>query len=279
MAATRYVPDTALTDQSLLRRIEDAGKRWAAAWFPDPARLAATWSIPARPWQEEAELDAFAPLAITDADRTIELHLDAASVIALAGSVFGRSLIVSRLNGADRHLVQAMASACFKALPAFLNEQLPGFPEGEPATATGPGPASPDRVDAALSWALGSVSGHGGLVYLHVARERLAAWRLASVQPSVTDVRFSRSGLVDVVSTLSDRTVTLQTTVGSARLTAADLAGLQPGDVVVLDRKIAEPLPVAVNDRPVSGLACELLVEPDAPPCLKLTAPHEGARP
>lgn len=279
MTATRYVPETALSDQSLLRRIEAAASRWAAAWFPDPARLAATWTVPASPWQDDTEHAAFAPLAIVDADRAIELHLDAASVIALAGSVFGRSLVASRLNGADRQLVQAMAADCFRALPAFLSEELPGFPEGELSTVAGPGPTSRDLVDAALSWNLTSVSGHGGLVHLRLSRERLAAWRLAGIEPSLTDVLAGKPGLVDVVATLSDRTVAVQTIVGSARLTAADLASLQPGNVVVLDRRIAEPLPVAVNSRPVSGLTCELLVEPDEPPRLKLTAHHQGARP
>ena len=115
---------------------------------------------------------------------------------------------------------------------------------------------------------LGEAEG-GVLVWLAVPAAVLAPATRASLMPP----RPSERAPTPIAEALSERTVRLEVVLGTARLGLAELRGLSAGDVLLLDRPLAEP--ASLQLAPGGRVAARAhLVEVEGRMALALTSEH-----
>jgi flagellar motor switch/type III secretory pathway protein FliN len=60
----------------------------------------------------------------------------------------------------------------------------------------------------------------------------------------------ARSALATIAHALADQQIAVSAAVGRCRISTSDLAELAPGDVLILDQTLGEPVALAVNRQP-----------------------------
>lgn len=209
-------------------------REWAAAWFAagqadltgDPTIAQLPGRIRGASWQLA---DGVAVSLAEDADTRI------------AALMFGTPDEAASLTAVDQAALDAAAEACVADLRARLVSTLRlgagGWRAGtvEPVTA--------------MSWWTWRVADGRGDALLEVAlSEDLIVKRVRAALPPVP----AGSRLAPLADALCDQPVTVSALIGRSRLTTTELAGLAPGDVLVLDRDLDAAVDIAVEHRPKS---------------------------
>jgi flagellar motor switch/type III secretory pathway protein FliN len=229
-----------LPAEAIQRGVRDVALRtcvreWAAAWFTsrqvdlagDPVSAQLSGRTRGTSWQLA---DGVAVSLAEDADTRI------------AAQMFGTPEDPGSLTVADRAALDAAAEACITDLRTRLVSSLRLVGGGAWRART----AEPDT---GMSWWTWRVTDGRGDALLEIAlSEDLIVKRERAALPPVPVG--SRLSLLAVA--LSDQPVTVSALVGRSRLTTTELAGLTPGDVLVLDRDVGAEVDIAVEHRPKS---------------------------
>lgn len=218
-----WLPSSAITKADEEAAVNTIAGQWAGAWFAAarPPRLTRAADLAHRrfAWCQAGE--AWAGL---EEEEAVNLGL------ALCA---GRA---DPANPRDRKVLSALAEeACGDLAARFVPDAI-----GKDASS---GPPAPQQVrvgfvlqSADRQWSLGLALGHDALIG---TRRRLAASGYLPPLGSLT------KALAAVTCPLSIR-------LGSARLSAADLASLDSGDVIMLDRAMKDELELALAGQPLS---------------------------
>lgn len=273
MTAIRYLPPGALDSGRLQGVVREVVAAWAGRWLQVPAGLAVSVLAGGPAWPATAAPLEPDDLLLADPGGRAGLVCRAASAHALIQAVLGVALPAARLVAADRDLLEAVTGEALQGLAAALGARLaplPALTHPGPLNAGPPASARPDTATGLrIDWHSEGPLSLAGTVDLHTDPDLLASLRLAVIDRDPgQDLQARPPGrLLDAVTTSAVRIGALA---GSARIAAADLAGLRAGDVLVLDHAIDRGLPLTVNGLIVRDLSCEPVIEPDAPARLRL---------
>ena len=192
---------------------------WARRWFgarPVAVTSFVTLAGPPPPdidgdWRRHADLVAVKHSRVANS-RLLERALD----LSLEGLV---------LSEIDRRVIAALAQRVIEDLAATLKAAL------DVGTAALPDPLGP--FGCAL---IGIAEGRDQLLTVAIPLEALVRLRKAELAPASR----SANPLAGVSEALQPTTVVLEASLGKVKLSLAELQGLSPGDIVVLDRVIED---------------------------------------
>lgn len=222
LAWQRWLPPSAVARAVADAPIARIVAEWAAAWFagaPPRVRDAIEKGPGMRAgggWSLEG----------------IALMPDEGAEARVIASLFGAPPEPDTLTPADRDALSIVVEACLTDLRTRL---AAGFAIGD--TAWRPALAGED-APRCRAWPV--EAGREALLEVRVDDERLVRWwcgRFSGGEPKPLTPR---------VAALAAQPVAVGAMVGRSRVTTADMAGLVPGDVVVLDRAIGTPAWLAV---------------------------------
>ena len=233
-----WLPATALHAEQLEERLGQAVDEWSRKWFARrPARLK---EAPPKDRSSGRAARAAAVWQTLDEGLAFGVAADASSRIA--AGLLDLAPEEKLAAPGDEAIVERMAEACLDDLRTRLCRLL-GLAETvawrrDPAG----GPQAGDHV-----WEI-EAGGQPPLVWLGAGPEllvRLAKMTVA-VAPETPDLRPLREGL-------ARQPIRLCAFLGSCELTLSQVASLAPGDVLVLDSAVGEPLDLCIQPGDRSG--------------------------
>ena len=230
MQVKAWLPDGALSGGAVERACADAVAKWTDTWF---ARR-----LPAPPEPVAAAARAGDGLDCRTHEDGLCVSTSSAARYAMAGLMLDVVVDGAALNAADKAALEALAGGCIEDLCTEL------------ARAFGLGGSAWERggVDLAGHEARCYAVGlGGGAPPIRIAVETSAAVGLIKAAAPAAD---KRPPLQPLRQGLSRQTVGLSARLGCCDLSVAELAALQPGDVLVLDRLLDDPLDLAVAGEP-----------------------------
>lgn len=188
----------------------------------------------------------------------VSVRATPASVESLAGRALDMDLSLIEQSEDDRSVIDAMAEAMCRDLAGTLDAALDGGTDKSPGRDRS-GPVLIEFTDDAGR----------RILTIETSRAMLADVRRAALPESPGDA--SRP-LIPIRRAIADTNVSLSAIVGSAEIALPDLRRLAPGDVIVLNRPLDQPLDLVATG---SGarIACAKLVDAASPRSLRLQAP------
>lgn len=235
--------------------IAQACRRTAAAWgrlLPYPAELkpGPVEALPTSAAIAGLPEDAVGlPLTTGDAaDETVLLAVRRPLLVALVGGLVGET---AASLPEDRELTEIEASLVgYAARELFLTPLEKGWAGADPPQFTPGAPASPRAAlrGAGDSFLLAtpSVAGPFGEHAVHLLVPRVGRWEKLA-KPETGAKAPPPAPREHIEALVREMPVELDVILGTADLTMHDLAGLKAGDVVVLRRKVTQPLEVEVS--------------------------------
>lgn len=176
----------------------------------------------------------------------------AGATVGVAGAArakLGLTLVVGQAdlaNARDRKVLERLADAAIEDLAGRLGEHR----RGDPDAGNDAGPVQPADASPVLHLALGE---DGWSLLLSLGSQVQTVLRMAASgqgrAPSLTNLR----------DALAPQSVTIGCHLGSATLTASDLAELARGDLITLDRRITDDLPLTVAETVASSGTAKLV--------------------
>ncbi|HEY5723956.1 MAG TPA: FliM/FliN family flagellar motor C-terminal domain-containing protein [Allosphingosinicella sp.] len=230
-----WLPREALVGPEFRSAVAETVRAWSAAWFP-ALRLEAREIEPGgRAWTDEGT--ALRWLGYAESVAIAATPVSAASLVARAlDSGPGQKAETDR----DRALLKGLEHGMFADLAARLSEALGAEARRRPADVKEVWPA-PEGATVRV------VDDKGEAFRLAVGLGELVAFRKSRIAkaPSPRQPLMARS------SSLRPVRVDVEARLGKAQVPLSDLRGLVPGDVLILDRTLAEPadLSLAGSDR------------------------------
>ena len=255
-----WLPDTAAGAAAVERRFAEIVENWSAHWFARQILLPAD---PAASPAVEPE-----GLRLLRSEEGLTLGTDAAARRTIALLMLDAPAAQDAGTEDDGRLLERLANSVLDDLCGRLS-----VGSGTPATATRwleADEASPQE-DGAAFMAFASTPRHP-LVRLSVPRSIAAT--LARQKQSSSTGTASLAPLAPLADALRRQPVRLSAHLGSCRVTLADLVGLEPGDVLVLDTPLAEPVPLVLDGGSRAG-SCSVQQENDRLQ-LRVVAPPGG---
>jgi hypothetical protein len=217
---------------------------WSSAWLQGTGLQLAG---PLRPWNGDGRDWKIAPAGVA-------ISIPAEAQLVIAGLMLGEQLPAAKVTGADRRLIDEMARRCTDALADALVGAL-DLPARQ-AWQRG----SPNELGEAWCGSIGVVGGGGGdgraIIHFAIASDLLVRLvrRAAPPQPTQEPLSSLERGL-------EGQLVGISAFVGRCQVSIADLATLEPGDVLCLDTPAGAPVKIAF-DNMLSPAAC--IIEQDA---------------
>jgi hypothetical protein len=245
-----WLPATALRADQLESRLSQAIDEWSHKWFARrPMRLvgASSGDVIDGEWQA---LDEGLGLSVTPNGPS-----------AIAAALLDLSADEKLSAPADDAVVERLARTCVEDLKDRLCGLL-----GLPVDSLWLGESFPGAgVAGATFWSIGT-DGEPSALCLRADPELLVrlAKRGVATPAERLDLRPLREGLVR-------QPVALSAFLGGCELTLSEVASLAPGDVLVLDQAVGDPLELSVHPADRSG---RCVVEHDGEAlCLKIVRP------
>lgn len=255
---TSWLPPTAVEDGALRTPVREVVEAWSAKWFA--SRQASSSGRPARV-PPDARTHAVGWRLADGLRLALADGADQAIVDLLVGQADG----AEAPTAADLSILHAIAEACLTDLRSRLSA---AFRLAEDA----PWRAAPldEGQGPAWVWTVGVDEPHSfderpSLLEV-VADEALIVRGVRAALPLPP----RPDALRPLAAALARHPVDVSAFVGRCRLTTSELAGLGPGDVVVLDRPLGQKVQLAVAGEP-KPLACTVQ-EADGALALTLTA-------
>ena len=225
--------DTGLVEQMLAATVDE----WSAKWFARrPMRIVAAFAAIEAPAAGKGERWQLL-------EEGLALRTAAGAAIGVVEAMLDAAIAEKGLSAADRDLIDSLAAGCLDDLRSRL-AQLVGLPRD---TAWRQAEPAADLVRDARLCAIGPRTGSHAVEML-VGADLFVAMirRSARSAPTPLVLRPLSEGLARQPVTLSAR-------VGDCELPLPEVASLAVGDVVVLNRDIAEPLDLALDGERRSG--------------------------
>lgn len=237
MAFKSWLPDEALCGGAIERELRSVAGAWSEAWFA--RQLVGLLDPPIHAYGRPPE---------ADEDMNCRVHPDGLAIAmpATAGREFAGLMLdfnveSGPLRPADRLLLDRLGERCIADLCDRLGSAF-GFVDSDWREAD----AVPAQSNASF-YRLGLTA---GVTLLHIAVETPAAVALIKSRTHVTP---KPAPLQPIQAALKQQQVALSGRLGGCAISLADLAALAPGDVVVLDREVDQPLELAVEGRASPG--------------------------
>lgn len=238
-----WLPFNALSDGTLFDRFKACAGDWAVRWFPKSE--CATFR------QRVSYADERPPIGQVGwetADGGITLAIDRTGRLKLASSMLGLPFAPYKLTESDAELLIELADACLQDLLRTSAEVL--FVKADIRR------LSPYavRASAISTVQFGISKGQGAaLLSLHVRQDTAISARKAAVPHEP-----SRPNLVSREDAVSRQPIRVSARVGTGTITLEELSSLAYGDVLVLDRGVADRLELVINGKLQPGAICEL---------------------
>lgn len=237
-----WLPEMALEGSVADRGVADAARQWSAKWFANAA---------VQPRGGFA-VDATGDLANVEwlvLDDDIAVAVPASSRLALAVLMTGAPADAGIAGATDGRVVDELARTCVDDLLRRLI-QLFRLPDGARWARCAAG----ERPTIAAPRGCDLFDGDGSpLLRILVATELLIEFVKAGLPPLP-----KQAPLAPLSAGLAAQRVAVSAFVGRCRLTLADIAGLGPGDVVVLDRDAGSAVELAVDGAPTLDARCSV---------------------
>lgn len=245
--AWSWLPDGALSAPAVLGLIDDAVDAWSRRWFPD-YRLR-------RQRQGFAGGSTTHPVAA--ATPRLSLRASSPSLDVLAGRVLDVDLARLELGDGDRTVIDALRDELAQDLAQGLDTAL-----------TGQQPRDGSAADVSGSVLIELADDEGRrLLMIETSRAILADVR-RKVLPGA---RPGGDRLTSLRAAVGHAPVKLSASVGSSVILLSEARRLAPGDVIVLDRKLDQPIDIVAGPGD-TGLACARMVDAASPRSLRLQA-------
>ena len=235
MAFKSWLPDEALRSGAVERMLRDTANAWSEAWFARQLiRLIETAGHPSeRP--------------ATDSDWTCRSHSGGIGVatggsakLALAGLILDTSIEAGALRPADRLLLDRLAMRCIEDLCQRLSDVF-GY------DGTWQDDIRLAQVQDGHFYRLGPTA---GTPLVQVGIDTAAAVALIKGQAATAE---ALAPLQSIQAALRHQPVLLSARLGQCEVALAELAGLEAGDVLVLDRNLDHPAELAVEGKSSPG--------------------------
>lgn len=245
--AWSWLPDGALGAPPVLSVIDRAVADWCGRWWTGGGLM-----------RQRLTFTATGSPDIVVQTACVSVRATPASVESLAGLALDMDLSLIEQSEDDRSVINAMAAAICRDLAGTLDTALDsGTDKG--AGRDRSGPILIEFTDDAGRRVL----------TIETSRAMLADVRRVALPEPPGDA--SRP-LVPIRRAIADTNVSLSAIVGSAEIALPDLRRLAPGDVIVLNRPLDQPLDL-VADVGGGRVACAGLVDAASPRSLRLQAP------
>lgn len=226
--AQPWMPPSALAPAKFDADISAIVQAWAERWF---TKL--------RPVVRVKLRDASLRLSDRAKSRRIGADLavgsDRAAQLAIVEAMVGRPIAANSIKREDEPLFAHLASTCVDDL---VRRTGTAVKMGEVAVEDG------DIAAPAIIWEIGPQKG-GSSLTLAMSRTALVRWRkhgLASALPVPL--------LGDLRQALARQSAPIELVVGKAHIDISAMATLEVGDVVLLDRKVDDAVPIKIAGRP-----------------------------
>jgi flagellar motor switch/type III secretory pathway protein FliN len=231
-----WLPVSALGGGTIGRLLGEAVSRWSDCWLVD---------------RERVVIGAIAEFSAIGADGAETLIADDGLAIrsteqariGLARLMLGASSGEKAPTAADRDVLRQLAERCLNDLRQRLAAAL-GFSGGEWRTEHEPIPLAQAQI-----YPIG-IAGKEPLLELTLSRALAVRAIKRAAAPGA-----HRSALRPLSDALAGQEVAVSAALGRSELSLNDLAALAPGDVLVLDRDVGAPAPLAVNGTASGGRA------------------------
>jgi hypothetical protein len=230
-AARAWLPAEAANSSSVRAAAEAAVEDWAVAWFATAGPVACGFRASAgsapsveRGWRSHADAIAIARCP--------------AQSLRLAGLALFAAPEQLVLSEADRDIVDGLADRMCRDLADRLER---AFGEQQPATGARGDAADPFGGRGGLLFTVRQ-AGQATLMEVAVPLDGLVQFRKSSMPAA----RRAPAALARLADAATATPVELCARLGQAVLPLSDLAALAPGDVLVLDRTVAEGAVLAV---------------------------------
>ncbi len=250
----RWIPEEVLCDDQLTDAIQGHAVSWASDWFPG--------SIPVRTSLNVAASQAANSPEPHFVSGGCGVYLPEVDQLALAKALLGMDR--GDTEDSDREIFGSVTKSAVDDLLARFGSDL--F-EDKPRASSQPGSASePGAAKVRYTLTLGAPS---IALILEMPRSRAVEARCRLVAP-----RKARLPLHDPAVALADLQVELGAQLGQVELSVPEVRQLAPGDVVILDRAVEDPMEVVIERSVSTGLRCRLQTNADA---LQLTLINPAA--
>jgi flagellar motor switch/type III secretory pathway protein FliN len=242
LAWTPWLPEDVAVPASAQQALAEQVESWAREWFAGaPACLVGQLNRVAAP---RSELRKTVWHGCSDG---VAIGLPTLGAAALGGLVLGVSAAAGNRNAEDLKLLDALGKECLDGLKYRL-AQLFGLvrPDWRPSDA-GWGEAEVFRLEIAIA-------ARAATIQIALSLSRFARF-LHGVLPSPEPA----APLGDAAAALARIPIPLSALLGRCSLSLAELSGLAPDDVLVLDSATADPLPLAVDGTPLARGRCTIV--------------------
>lgn len=276
MAAVQFLPETAWTDGVVAEALQSACATWLQNWLPIPVAVSTdTWLIGGASeviGQKEEPV-----LSLNDPSSLITLGVGQKSLDCLLATIMGVPFLFDGSNEIDRQFAQQLLDDALNELGQQMCLDVPGLSRLEILRGTDAVPANNWHHGFTISWQSKRSKTNCGQIWGTLDPTLAARMRLALIAHP-DDLGISKSDLQrgSLMLSAKEQLVAVDALIGRSKITAADVATLQPGDVLVLDRSVTSELEVTVNGRTVNNLACKPIVEHLQPIKLELRMPRQG---
>lgn len=244
--AWNWLPEGALSSPEVLALVDGAVERWNRRWFSD-------WRV-----RRRGLLFVNAPAGgqIFASTPKFTIGAPGAAAETVMGQVMDMDVSRLELGDGDHAILDALREEVFRDLARELDLVLAGEDVKTPAGADDSGPVLIDLAD----------EDGRKILWIETSRGTLAETRRQTF-PALANRPTGR--LTPLRSAIADTTVALSATVGSAVISLPEARKLAPGDVIVLDRLLDQPIDLVAALDGVS-VACATLVDASSPRSLRL---------
>jgi flagellar motor switch/type III secretory pathway protein FliN len=241
-----WLPSSALDSPAIDEALRASVREWSAKWFARgglrPSGPFARGNI-AKLLHDKVVWRAVPDgLAVGAAERATG---------ALAAAMLDADFSGTNLLPKDRQLIERLAGECLEDLRIRL-ARLFGLPEKLEWQES----VDPPRMSGEVWTCRFGLNDREPLVWLAVDRARVVMLRRSRLRRSSDGVR-----LRPMAEALAKQPLALSARLGRCEITLSDLTALSEGDVIVLDRRLDEPLELAVEGQVKPG--CCLVEEAD----------------
>ncbi len=251
LACQPWLPAGTAAPVAAQRAVQDMVAAWSREWFADdPVRAAGPLAPAAAPRSELRKTS-------WHGCEEMAIGMPPAGLAALGAMVLGVSPASGQRTPNDLELLDALGKECLDGLKA-RSAQLFGL--GKPVWHVSEG-----NRDRRAVHRLEIVTANRALALQLELSEACFVRLVRGVLPAPAE----RPALAPGDAALAALPASLSAMLGHCRISVAELAGLAPGDVLVLDRAIAEPAPLALAGVALPHGRCAV-IESAAGPALEI---------
>lgn len=236
MQARDWLPDVALYDGSLTSAVASLVDKWRIRWIRTPIKLAVR--IDAKVGERHLSASGW-----TSDCGNLSYFADDRARMRLAASILNSKRVTASPSRTDGILLDRLTDKAIADLMGTLAELFAVRATVQPIGET---PSSSETLSSALKFV---ITGPAGIVGVILASPDAAA---AARKRLVKTDRRPHPALQPRANGIAQQPVYVGVRVGSGVVTAADLATLSIGDILILDRRVDETPEMVINGRPTA---------------------------